>query len=562
MKKAIFLFTILVFTSFVTAGFGYNDLDGPILSPEQTIFNNNTAFVNLSADSILWQGYTPATLPHNLLDNLAWSVAGHTIDENIDMNDHTFTELENVIINDGSYLGSWGTNLKIANPLIPIGALDLGTTTYPWEDLYLSGNVYGRGTGSWFNQTLLISGDHPVSTNSDATLVIQSEVNYISCINLTEGGNLGFQICYDGTGGGELVIKNMNGATEYMTIDRDTGGMVFHNETTFVNVTTTNITTTIISTSGISGRTLGQLDTRGSPWILTGVDLQIAENLIVDNNITGVDWLNATTLTVGNANISNLIDEDGNAYIKNNMDGHYNISIDTTYDVKANSFDALDNSNVLSVDGTTIIKKESLSLAFGDNAGSSVNTASLMLGSIAGYDSSGEWNTYAGTSAGRSSIGNYNLFFGGSAGRSSTGNTNIFIGDEVGMSSTLNNSIGIGTTPEKNGQAIIGGSSITEIKLNATTIVDGNITANNFLGNWNGSINYYLNTNPFGFYNSTDFSISDYFTKTETNTTIDDRSLNETEADLLYLKKSVGGRFTGYFEDVDGTTFYTEEFVS
>ena len=39
-----------------------------------------------------------------------------------------------------------------------------------------------------------------------------------------------------------------------------------------------------------------------------------------------------------------------------------------------------------------------------------------------------------------------------------------------------------------------------------------NITALNFLGGWNGSSLYYLLSNPFGFYNSTDFSISDYST--------------------------------------------------
>jgi len=269
----------------------------------------NYSLIPTVNSSDYWDGLaTPADIVHSLLDGLAWSVAGHTIDENIDMNGYTFTELENVIINDGSYLGSWGTNLLIANPLVPVGALDLGTSDYPWDNLELSGNVYGRGTGSWFNQTLLISGDHPVSTNSDATLVIQSEVNYISCVNLTEGGDLGFQICYDGTGGGEFVIRNMRDETEYMTIDRDDGGMVFHNETTFVNVTTTNITTTTITTSGIAGRTAGLLDTRGDPWILTGADFEFASSVDIDENLN-VDGNATIDGLINGINISNLSNE-------------------------------------------------------------------------------------------------------------------------------------------------------------------------------------------------------------------------------------------------------------
>jgi len=161
------------------------------------------------------------------------------------------------------------------------GDWDIGTYDLSAE------NIYGGGTDSWFNQTLLISGDNPVSRNSDATLIIQSEVNYISCINLTEGGNLGFQICYDGTGGGEYVIRNMNGGTEYMTIDRDSGGITFHNETTFENVIVHNITTVVVTASAIrSTFSDGSIDIRGDPWYLTDTDLQIAENLIVDNNIT------------------------------------------------------------------------------------------------------------------------------------------------------------------------------------------------------------------------------------------------------------------------------------
>jgi len=206
----------------------------------------NYSLIPTVNSSDYWDGLaSPADIDHNLLNNLAWSVAGHTIDENIDMNGYTFTELENVIINDGSYLGSWGTNLLIANPLVPVGALDLGTSDYPWEDLYLSGNVYGRGTGSWFNQTLLISGDSPVSSNSNADLWLRAEVNHDACINLTEGTVAGISICYDGTGSGIFEIRNYRNGYVYMTIDsRDSGNITFYNDTNFVsvNIETLNVT--------------------------------------------------------------------------------------------------------------------------------------------------------------------------------------------------------------------------------------------------------------------------------------------------------------------------------
>ncbi len=159
--------------------------------------------------------------------------------------------------------------------------------------------------------------------------------------------------------------------------------------------------------------------------------------------------------------------------------------------VNATRIDLTDETNVLSVDGTTIIKTESASLAFGDGAGDVAQVASLMIGTSAGLSSSGILNTYIGTQAGASSAGNSNLFLGESAGQSSTGDTNIFIGANVGLSSTLTNTIGIGKTPEKNGQAIIGGASITEIKLDTDTIINGNINASIFNGLWNGSVDFF-----------------------------------------------------------------------
>jgi len=46
--------------------------------------------------------------------------------------------------------------------------------------------------------------------------------------------------------------------------------------------------------------------------------------------------------------------------------------------------------------------------------------------------------------------------------------------------------------------------------INHSLSVVGDLTANTFYGAWNSSGDYYLKSNPFSFYNSTDFSIADY----------------------------------------------------
>ena len=263
------LFLIVLIPLVNAEEFGYNYLDGE-LNVAQAI---NYTLVSVN-DSDLWGG--------NAWSDTRWlNIDGGNANQDISIGIYDFTANDGYFdeINTTHLRGNLGGAIDMAGDPWTLSEVDFKIV----KDLQVDGDIHSIGTGSWFNQTLLISGDHPVSTNSDATLVIGSEVNYISCINLTEGGNLGFQICYDGTGGGELVIKNMNGGTEYMTIDRDSGGMVFHNETEFVNITVTNITTTIIDTSGISGRTAGLFDLRGDPWILSGANLEVIGNVTASN---------------------------------------------------------------------------------------------------------------------------------------------------------------------------------------------------------------------------------------------------------------------------------------
>ena len=163
------------------------------------------------------------------------------------------------------------------------GDIDMGE-----NDLDNVGDIEGGGTGSWFNESLLISGDSPISKDSNANLWIRAEVNYDACINLSEGSVLGTSICYLGSGGGgETVISDMQTGTKFMTIDRDSGNISFLNDTTFTNIDVHNITSVLVTASAIRGTFgIGAIDLRGDPWYFSGADFQIVENLIVDKNVT------------------------------------------------------------------------------------------------------------------------------------------------------------------------------------------------------------------------------------------------------------------------------------
>ncbi len=54
-----------------------------------------------------WDGLdTPADIDHNLLNNLAWSVAGHTIDANLDMNSFNIIEIDKAYFSGSDFISS------------------------------------------------------------------------------------------------------------------------------------------------------------------------------------------------------------------------------------------------------------------------------------------------------------------------------------------------------------------------------------------------------------------------------------------------------------------------
>jgi len=228
-----------------------------------------------------------STLNHSELINLNWSVAGHIIDTNIDVNNNNLDNVTNISADFGlfdSRVGIGGGGIppecsldlgagSICNiigitsgpgtsqSLILSGTGnvnyvgdsddDQGAVSHNWYfnsaaegdremeleegvGLWIKNNLYVNGNDSYFNQTLLITGDAPVSEDSNADLWLRAEVNYDACINLTESTVAGISLCYDGTGSGIFEIKNYDNGVVYMTIDsRDSGNITFFNDTIF-----------------------------------------------------------------------------------------------------------------------------------------------------------------------------------------------------------------------------------------------------------------------------------------------------------------------------------------
>jgi len=101
MKIKLILF-LIVFSliPFINASVGYGEIDYGINYKTPPIeFNNNTAFVNASQWWVT-SDYGPldaiSDISHSWLSGLAWSVAGHTIDTTLDMNNNDIDDIKNL----------------------------------------------------------------------------------------------------------------------------------------------------------------------------------------------------------------------------------------------------------------------------------------------------------------------------------------------------------------------------------------------------------------------------------------------------------------------------------
>ena len=173
-------------------------------------------------------------------------------------------------------------------------AFNVSVTNYNVTGLMNIDNLYVREDALiegllTTNFTALIDGD---TGGTDATLIINSDSNKYSCINLTEANNFGFSICNDGSGSNRFVISNFDTGFEYFTIDRDEGTINFYNETimhgnmtiSYMNATGT-ITAQEINVSYIGSILHNSgFDVRGDPWYFSGANMEFVEGIDVDRN--------------------------------------------------------------------------------------------------------------------------------------------------------------------------------------------------------------------------------------------------------------------------------------
>lgn len=109
MKTCITFLAIFSLLTMVSGQFLYDNPTLPKLNPP-----SNLSQLNVN-NTVYWQGYLPTTLPHSLLANLLWSVAGHIIDTNMDFNRHNIFNISNLsITNNVTINGSLVVNGNVS----------------------------------------------------------------------------------------------------------------------------------------------------------------------------------------------------------------------------------------------------------------------------------------------------------------------------------------------------------------------------------------------------------------------------------------------------------------
>ena len=219
-NKLLGVFVLLILAMNSVAAVGYVTYDNPTLpnivyeAPEIAYMNYSTVNVN---NSDYWDGLdTPADITYDELSAGDVNALGYS---------GVFTFLE-------GFVGQ----LDMSGDPWHLGATDLEIG----QNLTVDGSAYVIGNISSAGDT------HRLDTASgNQTLILDSELNHYSCIELREGGSFGFSICNDGAGSNRFVIANADTGAEWFWIDRDDGTINFLNDTVFhttVNIENLNVT--------------------------------------------------------------------------------------------------------------------------------------------------------------------------------------------------------------------------------------------------------------------------------------------------------------------------------
>ena len=118
-----FSFFLFLTIGLVSAPFGYNNLgnliatefgydnilsDGTGNSSAYNVNHSTTSdYATTAGSAALWDGLnSPADIQHNLLDNLEWSLSGHTMDANLDMNSYNIQEIDKAYFSGTDFISS------------------------------------------------------------------------------------------------------------------------------------------------------------------------------------------------------------------------------------------------------------------------------------------------------------------------------------------------------------------------------------------------------------------------------------------------------------------------
>ena len=240
------------------------------------------------------------------------------------------------------------TNATIINATYYNVLCDIYGNCYTLAELNDTPDLWVNSTGDIMTGNLTIN---VVGIEDDVELRLISELNKHSYLYFMENDLFGFRLWYDGSGSNQFKFDAIdNGIIKpQIWFDRDTGEIDFF---TNLDITDYNMTADyfygsgaflrdlnvtgnvsvdgdldmtgyVLTTSYLNGVT-GGIDMRGDPWYFSGSDLQIAEDLIVDGNVTANYFKGDGSL------LDNLPSADLSSYLQNGTDAEFG-TVNSTY---------------------------------------------------------------------------------------------------------------------------------------------------------------------------------------------------------------------------------------
>jgi len=242
-----FLFSVFLFSSVSALEIGSSDTTtGVIIEVPDVITNYSTVNVN---NSQYWRGLaTPVDILHSSLGNLLWSVAGHVMDTNLDMNDNNIQEVDKIYFDATSFISSDD------NGHIDLHAheIDLhGNLSTIWR-VRLNADSDGPG-GTPYGELVFGAGDTYLYYNG-TDFIIDPDVVGSGCVVVD----------------GNLTADYFFGSGAYLSDLNVSGNVSVGGDLDMSGYT--------LTTSFLHGL-VGSMDMRGDPWYLSGTDLEVEDNI-------------------------------------------------------------------------------------------------------------------------------------------------------------------------------------------------------------------------------------------------------------------------------------------